>query len=39
MQYPRFEPGTHGFKIHIHIHYAMEADTSTDKNNQYILKL
>ena len=31
--YPRFEPGIHGFKVHQDIHYAM------DKNNQYMLKL
>ena len=28
MRFPRFEPGTHGFKIPEPIHYAMEADAS-----------
>ena len=39
MLLPRFEPGTHGFKIDAHIHYATETDAITDKNNQYMLKL
>ena len=29
MRFPRFEPGTHGFKVHQDNHYAMEANTST----------
>ena len=36
---PGLEPGTHGFKIDAHIHYATETDAITDKNNQYMLKL
>ena len=39
VSFPRFEPGTHGFKIHLQIHYAMEANANYDKNNQYMLKL
>ena len=31
MRFPRFEPGTHGFKIHQDIHYAMEADAKYRK--------
>ena len=39
MSFPRFEPATHGFKIHLQIHYAMETNPNMDKNNQYMLKL
>ena len=28
MRFPRFEHGTHRFKIHQDIHYAMEADAN-----------
>ena len=39
MSFPRFEPATLRFKIHLQIHYATRQMRSIDKNNQYKLKL
>ena len=39
MSFPRFEPATLRFKIHLQIHYATRQMRFTDKNNQYMLKL
>ena len=35
----RFEPREYEFKIHRGVHYAMEADGISDKNNECMLTL